>query len=111
MKRLVIDDVRIMTFDCTYARTSKEAISVLESDWTWDEVWFDHDLGGDDTVIPVVSWLEEVIYYGHKPAFGKVVIHTSNPPGRALLDAVLSRHYPTYHVAGSDWTEGFIQWD
>lgn len=115
MKRLVIDDVRVMNFDCTYARTSKEAISILESDWTWDEVWFDHDLGGEyghfdryDTVMPVITWFEENIFFGNKPAIDLVVIHTANPAGRKVIDAVLTRHYPVRHVDAMEYTTRMI---
>lgn len=118
-KVLVIDDVRLFKFDgyvdvdVTYARTAAEAISVLESDWTWDMVWFDHDLGGEfgkfdtyDTIMPVITWLEENIYFGNKPSFGEVVIHTANPSGRKVLDAVLSRHYKVTHVDALDYVRG-----
>jgi NAD+-processing family protein with receiver domain len=56
---LVIDDVRTFRFDCAHARTLTQALSLLED--SWDEVWFDHDLGQGETVRPAVLWLDEQI--------------------------------------------------
>lgn len=101
MKRLVIDDVRIMNFDCTYARNSEEGIADLFE--PWDEVWFDHDLGGDDTIYPVILYIMETAFYGRILPLGKVVIHTDNPVGRAMIEQQLGRYYKVVHVNAADY--------
>ena len=91
MEVLVIDDLRSFGFDATYARTSADALGVLERDGGWDEVWFDHDLGGDDTTIPVLDRICELAHAGTPVRIGLCVVHTSNPPGRDTLRRGLSR--------------------
>ena len=119
MNVLVIDDLRVFDFRkltpqfddswrIEYARNSEEAIEALESRSKWDMVMWDHDLGGDDTVMPVVTWLEESLFNGYKPQFDLCVIHTSNPAGRRVLDAVLSRHYRIQHIDADMYLKGSV---
>lgn len=91
MRRLVIDDLRIMRFPARYARTSAAAIEALADPAGYDEVWFDHDLGGDDTTRPVALWLEEQAFHGRGVAIGRCVVHTDNPVGRDVLRDQLTR--------------------
>ena len=98
MRRLVIDDLRVMVFDAVYARTSAAAIDLLGRDGTFDEVWFDHDLGGDDTTRPVALWLLERAFYGRAVPIGRCIVHTDNAPGRDHLRAQLGSHYETLSV-------------
>lgn len=105
MRVLVIDDLRILAIpgvdptQVTYARTSGEAFSLLR-DGRWDQVWFDHDLGGDDTAYPVAVELEAAAA-GHAETVdvGQVFIHTDNIVGRPRLTAALRAYRPT--VVGS----------
>lgn len=97
-----------MNFDCTYARTSQEAIEAIRDDGPWDETWFDHDLGGDDTISPVVSWIMEAAFYGDPPPLGRCVIHTDNPVGRAMLKQQLSKHYDVVDVSAIDYLESIL---
>lgn len=63
-KILIIDDVRNFELDpivmgeheITYARTSEEGINLLPQE-KWGQVWLDHDLGGEDTIEPVVDYI------------------------------------------------------
>src|ERR1700761_8147455 len=56
--RLFIDDIRDpVSDDWRIARTSAEAIGLLEKLGCPREISFDHDLGGDDTAMVVVRWL------------------------------------------------------
>lgn len=87
---LVIDDVRIFEFpdaNITYARTSNDALSLLGNQASWDEVWWDHDLGGTDTTRPVVRYLEER-WHSENDTRWEIAQHnivTDNPAGAAYL--------------------------
>lgn len=98
MKVLVIDDLRVFPFDATYARTSAAALEVLEAPGGWGQVWFDHDLGGDDTTIPVLDRLAELAHGGRPVRIDLAVVHTSNPPGRDVLRRTLTRWGYTVRV-------------
>jgi hypothetical protein len=95
---LVIDDLRSFPFDAVYARTSTEALEVLTADGGWDEVWFDHDLGDDDTTVPVLDRICELAHDGHPARIDRCVVHTSNPPGRDTLVRGLRRWGYQVHV-------------
>ena len=91
MEVLVVDDLRSFPFPATYARTSVAGLELLERPGGWDEVWLDHDLGGDDTTIPVLDRMCELAHGGHPVELRRVVVHTSNPPGRDVLRRSLER--------------------
>lgn len=108
MTILLVDDLRTFADgrECVIARSSAAAIKWLEEnpDADLDEVWLDHDLGGADTGMKVVEWLE-----ANTPPIGLVVVHSSNPPGaRRMLVALeragymTSQHYDTW--ADNTWT-------
>jgi hypothetical protein len=105
---LVIDDVRRFRFDCAYARTVAQAVSLLED--SWDEVWFDHDLGLGETVRPAVVWIEEQIANGVRPEIAQVVIHSSNPTGVRWIYQALRQHYPT-RVVSADELRAYLKYD
>jgi hypothetical protein len=105
---LVIDDVRRFRFDCAYARTVAQAVSLLED--PWDEVWFDHDLGLGETVRPAVVWIEEQIANGVRPEIAQVVIHSSNPTGVRWIYQALRQHYPT-RVVSADELRAYLKYD
>jgi hypothetical protein len=66
--------------------TLAEALDLIED--RWDEVSFDHDLGGDDTSIPVAKRIEEMAFNGER-APPRWHIHSANPIGRKNLEAAL----------------------
>jgi|GEM_PF-3825622 len=89
---LGIDDLRLMPWVTEIARTSRAGIKMLERyrGTRIDELWLDHDLGGDDTIMSVVAVLEEAAFNGTPFDVGSIFIHSSNPSGaenvlRALL--------------------------
>ena len=88
--KLFVDDLRDPP-DATWtvARTSAEALAILESGAQVDELSFDHDLGGDDTSRPIVLWLSE---YGGWPA--TVRVHSANPVGVEWLVGMIERYGP-----------------
>lgn len=82
-RTLFIDDLRTPVLDLgelTIARTSAQAIIAL-SENEYDYVFFDHDLGGDDTIRPVILWLEEQAHTRARVPIAQCYIHTSNPVG------------------------------
>jgi len=92
MNVLVIDDVRIMDFDCEYARNVEDAWCALTvPDEVWDEVWFDHDLGGDETTRPLLMEIERRFFTGdgYVPNIKKCIVHTSNSASRNWIVAAL----------------------
>jgi hypothetical protein len=98
MKRvLVIDDVKEFTFPAdtgvTYARTLRLAWPELLSRDSWNELWLDHDLGGDDTIRPLVLWLAEQAFSGHAYPVGLIVICSLNIVGVEWMESTLSPYY------------------
>ncbi|WP_170219494.1 cyclic-phosphate processing receiver domain-containing protein [Nocardioides litoris] len=90
--RLWIDDLRPAPEGWRWAKTSREAIAILEAQPA-DAVSFDHDLGrdrdGDDTTRAVVLWMCE-----HDRWPPTVHVHTANPVGREWLVGMARRYGP-----------------
>jgi hypothetical protein len=85
--KLWIDDLREPpSEDWCWAKTSATAISCLLIGPV-AEISFDHDLGGDDTTMPVARLIEQRAYDGAKPPVWN--IHSANPVGRRNLEAAL----------------------
>jgi hypothetical protein len=64
-----------------------------------DELWLDHDLGGDDTIWPVVEVLERAAFDGHPVDVGVVYVHSANPAGAAKVVQVLRHWGYRVHIA------------
>ncbi|MGN9894874.1 cyclic-phosphate processing receiver domain-containing protein [Micromonospora sp. L31] len=97
---LLVDDLRSFVDGrvAQVARTSAAGIEALErhrGQWL-DELWLDHDLGGDDTIWPVVEVLEQAAFEEHPFDIGVVYVHSANPAGAAKIAQVLRRW--GYHV-------------
>ncbi|MFI5641598.1 cyclic-phosphate processing receiver domain-containing protein [Streptomyces goshikiensis] len=90
---LGIDDLRPLPRATRIARTSREGIQLLEEhrDSFIDELWLDHDLGGDDTIMPVVTLMEEAAFNGQPFQIGAVFVHSANPIGAATVVRSLAR--------------------
>ncbi len=85
--KLWIDDIREPPDESwCWVKSSEEAMCMFGADVT--EISFDHDLGGDDTAMPVVRWIEELAHSGEIARF-KWSIHSANPVGRANLEAAM----------------------
>ncbi|MFC4034468.1 cyclic-phosphate processing receiver domain-containing protein [Streptomyces polygonati] len=80
---LGIDDLRELPRATRIARTSREGIRLLEEygNRFIDELWLDHDLGDDDTIMPVVALMEEAAFNGQPFHIGTVFVHSANPIG------------------------------
>lgn len=89
MLTVLIDDVRWFRDgrECTIARSSRRAIELLNGlkGRYIDELWLDHDLGGEDTIMPVVDLL-----CGERFDVTKVWIHSFNPRGAVIVRQRLS---------------------
>lgn len=93
---VVIDDER--TFDpgsagesILYIRNSEEALSFLVRLWIdqydrgapdLEELWLDHDLGGFDTIMPVVRFLSLCLRVKAPLGVGRIMVHTMNPTAK-----------------------------
>lgn len=95
MYRIVIDDER--TFDMPisetlYCRSSNEGIHDLILADAVDELWLDHDLGGDDTGMKVVDFLCEKAFHGTPIQIGMIFVHSQNPVGSDAMVRSLERY-------------------
>ncbi|MGW4249800.1 cyclic-phosphate processing receiver domain-containing protein [Nocardia sp. NPDC004722] len=90
---LGIDDLRALPQAKRIARNSHEGIALLEEfrDRPIDELWLDHDLGGEDTIMPVVTVLEEAAFDGRPFEIGTIYVHSANPIGAETVVRVLGR--------------------
>lgn len=103
-KVVLIDDSREFRDgrECLVARTPVHGLALLKSLYPQriDELWLDHDLGGDRTIWPVVRLLEDYALQGIRWDIGVVKVH-ANDSGRAHEMIVTLRRagYPTERVA------------
>ena len=78
---VLVDDVRGFRDErpALVARSSQEALALLEGlgDKRIDDLWLDHDLGGEDTIRPVIDLLVRLARKG-SPNVELVHIHTAN---------------------------------
>ncbi|MFC5666522.1 cyclic-phosphate processing receiver domain-containing protein [Kitasatospora misakiensis] len=90
---LGIDDLRPLPRATRIARTSCDGVQLLEEhrDSFIDELWLDHDLGGEDTIMPVVALLEEAAFAGRPFRIGTVFVHSANPVGAQAVVRSLTR--------------------
>lgn len=95
---LGVDDLRPLSRATRVARTSSEGVELLQEyrDRFINELWLDHDLGGDDTIMPVVTLLEEAAFNGQPFRIGTVFVHSANPSGAETV--VRSLTHWNYHV-------------
>ncbi|MFF4901774.1 cyclic-phosphate processing receiver domain-containing protein [Streptomyces sp. NPDC001068] len=90
---LGIDDLRPLPRATRIARSSGEGVELLQEhrDSFIDELWLDHDLGGDDSILPVVTLLEEAAFNGRPFRIGTVFVHSANPIGAETVVRSLTR--------------------
>ena len=105
MRILVVDDRRRIRAgsqwpqptEVVYAKTSGEGLDFLATDPMFDQVWLDHDLGGEDTTLPVADELVKLaVADADRPWL--IVLHTQNPVGRQRLERQLATHYTVAHM-------------
>ncbi|MET7661792.1 cyclic-phosphate processing receiver domain-containing protein [Streptomyces sp. NPDC005356] len=90
---LGIDDLRPLPWTTQIARSSGEGVKLLQEhrDSLIDELWLDHDLGGNDSIMPVVTLLEEAAFNGRPFRIGTVYVHSANPIGAETVVRSLTR--------------------
>ena len=86
-KYLYIDDIRTPQLQCwAIARSSQEAMDWVDKNGIPDIISFDHDLGGDDTVMVFLKKFVEKYPDGYKI---KYYIHSANPIGRLNIQSFI----------------------
>ncbi|MFI6262850.1 cyclic-phosphate processing receiver domain-containing protein [Micromonospora sp. NPDC051006] len=97
---VLVDDLRSFVDGRTarVARTSAAGVVELghHRGQRLDELWLDHDLGGDDTIWPVVEVLEQAAFEERPFDIGVVFVHSANPAGATKILQALRRW--GYHV-------------
>ncbi|MEV4819934.1 cyclic-phosphate processing receiver domain-containing protein [Micromonospora tulbaghiae] len=105
---VLVDDLRSFVDGRTaeVARTSDAGVELLGRyrDRRLDELWLDHDLGGDDTIWPVVEVLERAAFDKRPFDVGVINVHSANPVGATKIALVL-RHWGYYVRVASGSTE------
>ncbi|WBB88388.1 hypothetical protein O7542_14050 [Micromonospora sp. WMMC264] len=105
---VLVDDLRSFVDGRTaeVARTSDAGVELLGRyrDRRLDELWLDHDLGGDDTIWPVVEVLERAAFDKRHFDVGVINVHSANPVGATKVALVL-RHWGYYVRVASGSTE------
>lgn len=102
---VLIDDVRCFRDGrpCQTARSSASAVDLLRSlaEQRIDELWLDHDLGGDDTVLPVIDLLCSLRF-----DVGGVWIHSFNARGAVVMHQRLTAagYAPQHHYDVRIWS-------
>lgn len=78
---VLVDDVQCFrdARPCRVARTSAAGVALLNDlrHTRVDDLWLDHDLGGEDTVWPVIRLLEDAHLCGRPFDITTVHIHTA----------------------------------
>lgn len=88
--RIWIDDERAPPNDSwKWAKTSNVAIELL-CDYDPEQISFDHDLGGNDTTMKVVDYIEKWAEAGLIDKFSWTV-HSMNPVGRENIIRAMNR--------------------
>ena len=86
-----------LSFRPVYVYTAKDAILALQYK-KFDEIWLDHDLGGEtyvtrteETGYEVALFIEKMYYdNGREPMKSTVIIHSFNPAGVKRMMQALS---------------------
>jgi len=95
MTNLLIDDLRNFVKapkNLIICRNSEEALAELQKDIVFTSIWLDHDLGGEDTINPVIDYLCERSVWENPVRALTVYVHTSNPVGGDAMMRTLARY-------------------
>jgi hypothetical protein len=110
---ILVDDLRSFADGraALVARTSAAGVELLERHRSEviAELWLDHDLGGDDTIWPVVEILERAAFEERPFTIGTIYVHSANPVGVQRIVQALQRW--GYHVrtGGSVVEDPFVR--
>lgn len=92
--KLFIDDERMPVHpDFIIARNSYDAIWMINNYGFPIEIAFDHDLGGQDTAMRVVAYLEELVYIKEVklPKNFTYTVHSQNPIGKKNIIIAMNK--------------------
>lgn len=93
MRRLCVDDLRILDLeDVKYARSLELGLHLALTQ-PWDELYLDHDLGAMQDIKPLVLALEERAFNEDPAPIGKVFIITGNPVAQQWMFRALRLGY------------------
>ena len=97
---VVIDDERTFVVSAEYLRTSQEGLDWFHSYPAvhLNALWLDHDLGGDDTTMPVVDLLCERAFFNDPFPIDVINVHSQNPTGADNICRALDRYYKVRRV-------------
>ena len=92
---VVIDDTKSFPIPgpVEYARTLAAGFSLLEEHEVIDQLWLDHDLGGDETIRPLVLQLAENAFNGNIKSIGCIIICSLNVVGANWIASTLMKYY------------------
>ena len=91
--KMFLDDERFPAKDdCVIVRSSQEAIALIEKEGMPIHIFFDHDLGGDDTSMVLIHWiidkvLDEELDVPYKFTYS---IHSQNPIGVTNINNLMN---------------------
>lgn len=77
--RLFLDDIREAPPDYTVARSTDEAIVLVQAQWP-EFMSLDHDLGGEDTTMLFLKRLVNEVWDGQP--IPDYIVHSANPIGK-----------------------------
>ncbi|WP_091056548.1 cyclic-phosphate processing receiver domain-containing protein [Micromonospora humi] len=111
-KIVLVDDLRSFVDGrhAEVARTSSTGVELLDRyrDRRLDELWLDHDLGGGDTIWPVVEVLERAAFDGRPFDVSVINIHSANPAGAAKMAQVLGHRGYRVRVTSGSTEVGYL---
>ncbi|MGA4727278.1 cyclic-phosphate processing receiver domain-containing protein [Micromonospora taraxaci] len=109
---VLVDDLRSFVDgrSAAVARTSAAGVELLDRyrGRRLDELWLDHDLGGDDTIWPVVEVLERAAFDERPFDVGVINVHSANPAGAAKIAQVLRRWGYRVRLASGSTDVGYL---
>lgn len=109
---VLVDDLRSFVDgrSAEGAHTSAAGVELLDRyrDRRLDELWLDHDLGGDDTIWPVVEVLERAAFDKRPFDVGVINVHSANPAGAAKIAQVLRHWGYRVRVASGSTDVGYL---
>ncbi|MGW3783575.1 cyclic-phosphate processing receiver domain-containing protein [Micromonospora chokoriensis] len=109
---VLVDDLRSFVDGrcAAVARTSAAGVELLDRyrSRRLDELWLDHDLGGDDTIWPVVEVLERAAFDERPFDVGVINVHSANPAGAAQVAQVLRRWGYRVRIASGSTDVGYL---
>ncbi|MGN9765342.1 cyclic-phosphate processing receiver domain-containing protein [Micromonospora sp. SD12] len=109
---VLVDDLRSFVDgrSAEVAPTSAAGVELLHRyrDGHVDELWLDHDLGGNDTIWPVVEVLERAAFEKRPFYIGVVNVHSCNPGGAAKIAQVLRNWGYRVRIASGSTDVGYL---